>query len=202
MTATTPIYGLAYPEGTDLVSTAPDSFKSMAETVESALHTVDQRATPEGATPVIATTLAALQDETATIGQTGFVTADGDNTGPYIWDGDSWRHAYWYTTPDKEKTTVLQNTLWVCWYLIKRGFVYVYVFIADTGTTGWKNTQMPVTLPEEARPPIDMSISPAINNNASPGWFNITATGTVSYERRGGTQTSDNRFIYAIWPAS
>ncbi len=90
MTATTPIYGLAYPEGTDLVSSAPTAFKSMAETVETALHTVDQRATPEGATPVIATTLAALQDETATIGQTGFVTGDNDDQGPYAWSGSDW----------------------------------------------------------------------------------------------------------------
>lgn len=112
MTATTPIYGLAYPEGTDLVSSAPDSFKSMAETVESALHTVDQRATPEGATPVIATTLAALQDETATIGQIGFVTADGDNTGPYAWSGSDWlRYAMLSALRDwREFTFKMQNS--------------------------------------------------------------------------------------------
>ena len=86
MTAT-PIYGLSYPEGSDLVSTAPDSFKAMADTVEQALYTVDQRSTPAGATPVIATTLESLKAQTATVGQTGFVTSDGDNTGPYIWDG-------------------------------------------------------------------------------------------------------------------
>ena len=57
MTAKTPIYGLSYPEGSDLVSTAPDSFKAMADTFETALDTVDRRSTPEGATPVIATTL-------------------------------------------------------------------------------------------------------------------------------------------------
>ncbi len=201
MTATTPIYGLSYPEGTDLVSSAPDSFKSMVETVESALHTVDQRATPEGATPVIATTLATLQAETATIGQTGFVTDDGDNTGPYIWAGDSWHHAYWYTAADKDKTTVIQNSLWICWYLIKRGVVYVYVFLSDSGTTGWTISEMPATLPEEARPPIDMSIAPAVNNNTSPGWFSFSSAGVVTYSRRGGSQISDNRFVYTFWPA-
>lgn len=87
MTATTPIYGLSYPEGSDLVSTAPDSFKAMADTFEQALYTVDQRSTPAGATPVIATTLESLKAQTATVGQTGFVTSDGDNTGPYIWTG-------------------------------------------------------------------------------------------------------------------
>ena len=32
MTATTPIYGLSYPEGSDLVSSAAGSFKAMADT--------------------------------------------------------------------------------------------------------------------------------------------------------------------------
>ena len=66
MTATTPIYGLSYPEGSDLVSTAPDSFKAMAGTFEQALYAVDQRSTPAGATPVIATTLESLKAQTAT----------------------------------------------------------------------------------------------------------------------------------------
>lgn len=63
MTATTPIYGLSYPEGTDLVSSAPDSFKAMADTFETALDTVDRRSTPAGATPVIATTLETLKTQ-------------------------------------------------------------------------------------------------------------------------------------------
>lgn len=90
MTATTPIYGLSYPEGSDLVSTAPDSFKSMADTFEQALDQVDRRDTPEGVKPVIATTLEALRQITGVIGQTGFVTGGNDDNGPYVWDGTQW----------------------------------------------------------------------------------------------------------------
>lgn len=90
MTATTPIYGLTYPEGSDLVSTAPDSFKSMAETFEQALDQVDRRTTPEGVKPAVATTLEALRQITGVTGQTGFVTGGNDDNGPYIWDGAQW----------------------------------------------------------------------------------------------------------------
>lgn len=90
MTATTPIYGLTYPEGSDLVSTAPASFKSMAETFEQALDQVDRRDTPEGVKPVIATTLEALRQITGVTGQTGYVTGGNDDNGPYVWDGTQW----------------------------------------------------------------------------------------------------------------
>lgn len=90
MTATTPIYGLSYPEGSDLVSTAPDSFKSMADTFEKALDQVDRRTTPEGVKPAVATTLEALRQITGVIGQTGFVTGGNDDNGPYVWDGTQW----------------------------------------------------------------------------------------------------------------
>lgn len=90
MTATTPIYGLSYPEGSDLVSTAPDSFKSMADTFEQALDQVDRRDTPEGVKPVIATTLEALRQITGVTGQTGYVTGGNDDNGPYVWDGTQW----------------------------------------------------------------------------------------------------------------
>lgn len=90
MTATTPIYGLAYPEGSDLVSTAPDSFKSMADTFEKALDQVDRRTTPEGVKPAVATTLEALRQITGVIGQTGYVTGGNDDNGPYVWDGAQW----------------------------------------------------------------------------------------------------------------
>lgn len=90
MTATTPIYGLSYPEGSDLVSTAPDSFKSMAETFEQALDQVDRRTTPEGVKPAVATTLEALRQITGVTGQTGFVTGGNDDNGPYVWDGTQW----------------------------------------------------------------------------------------------------------------
>lgn len=92
MTATTPIYGLSYPEGSDLVSTAPDSFKAMADTFEQALDQVDRRSTPTGVKPVIATTLNTLATTIGVTGQTGYVTADAkaSNNGPYYWNGKTW----------------------------------------------------------------------------------------------------------------
>ena len=92
MTATTPIYGLSYPEGSDLVSSAPDSFKSMADTFEKALDQVDRRSTPTGVKPVIATTLNTLANTTGVTGQTGYVTADATaaNNGAYVWTGSAW----------------------------------------------------------------------------------------------------------------
>lgn len=91
MTATTPIYGLSYPEGSDLVSTAPDSFRAMADTFEQALDQVDRRNTPAGVKPVIATTLNTLATLTGVTGQTGYVTADVTaNNGAYVWTGSAW----------------------------------------------------------------------------------------------------------------
>lgn len=91
MTANTPIYGLSYPEGSDLVSSAPDSFKAMADTFEQALDQVDRRDTPEGVKPVIATTLEALRKITGVTGQTGFVTGvNEDGWGQYVWNGSAW----------------------------------------------------------------------------------------------------------------
>lgn len=202
MTATTPIYGLSYPEGTDLVSSAPDSFKAMADTFETALDTVDRRSTPEGATPVIATTLENLKTQKATIGQTGFVTSDGDNTGPYIWDGTSWHHAHWYTADDKAKTTLVNKSGWKCEYMIKHGFVYVTVDLSDSGNKVWSDSQMPSTLPEEARPPLELNFAPICSNNTSIGVFIVKPTGVIVYIRRGGGQISDSRHATMMWPAA
>ena len=88
----TPLYNIPYLEGTDLVSGAPEQFAQMATGVENALHEIDQRATPEGVAPVIATTLATLAAHTGVTGQTGYVTADAkaSNNGPYYWNGKTW----------------------------------------------------------------------------------------------------------------
>lgn len=89
---TTDIYGLPYIEADDLVSAAPAQFKTMAESIETALVEVDSRNTPAGVKPVIATTLEALAAQTGVTGQTGYVTADTTtaNNGPYFWNGSAW----------------------------------------------------------------------------------------------------------------
>ena len=90
---TTPIYGIPYLEGNDLVSSAPEQFANMANGVETALNEVDNRNTPAGVKPAIATTLETLAGLTGVTGQTGYVTADPteSNNGPYYWSGSAWR---------------------------------------------------------------------------------------------------------------
>ena len=87
---TTPIYGISYIEGGDLVSNAAAGFRKAAETTEAALKLVDQRSTVEGVKPVIEGTLASLATRRGTTGQTGYVTSDGNNNGPYCWNGSAW----------------------------------------------------------------------------------------------------------------
>lgn len=87
---TTPIYGISYIEGGDLVSDAAAGFRKAAETTEAALKLVDQRSTVEGVKPVIAGTLASLATRRGATGQTGYVTSDGNNNGPYCWNGSAW----------------------------------------------------------------------------------------------------------------
>lgn len=91
MSAQTPIYGITYPTESDLVRDVHQHMQTVATTVESALHEVDQRATPAGSTPVIAQTLDQLSKLSGVIGQTGYVTGDTSyNNGMYIHNGTSW----------------------------------------------------------------------------------------------------------------
>lgn len=91
MSAQTPIYGITYPTESDLVRDVHEHMKTVATTVEAALHEVDQRATPAGSTPVIATTWAKLSTMGGVIGQTGYVTDDTSaNNGMYVYNGTAW----------------------------------------------------------------------------------------------------------------
>lgn len=87
---TTPIYGISYIEGGDLVSNAAAGFRKAAETTEAALKLMDQRSTIQGVKPVIAGTLTTLATMRGATGQTGYVTSDGNNNGPYCWNGSAW----------------------------------------------------------------------------------------------------------------
>lgn len=91
MSAQTPIYGITYPTESDLVRDVHQHMQNVATTVETALHEVDQRATPAGSTPVIAQTLDQLSTLSGVVGQTGYVTNDtSGNNGPYIHNGTGW----------------------------------------------------------------------------------------------------------------
>lgn len=91
MSAQTPIYGITYPTESDLVRDVHEHMRNVATTVEAALNLVDRRATPEGATPVVAQTLEQLLKLSGVVGQTGYVTNDtSGNNGPYIHNGTGW----------------------------------------------------------------------------------------------------------------
>ncbi len=94
MSAQTPIYGITYPTDSDLVRDIADHLKAEAQTVETALHEVDQRATPAGSTPVIAQTYGQLSQMSGVTGQTGYVTNDASyRNGVYIHDITGWERA-------------------------------------------------------------------------------------------------------------
>lgn len=88
----TPIYGMPYIEGQDLVSEAPANFEEMATGFEAALNQVDRRQTPQGVKPQLAATITALTQILGVVGQTGYVTNDSDpsNNGPYVYTGSAW----------------------------------------------------------------------------------------------------------------
>lgn len=92
MTAQTSRYQLTYPTGSDLVSNAPGQMKTMCESVETALATVDDRQTDEAVKPVVRPTFAQLAEAAGVTGQTGYVTADSvqSNNGAYVYTGSAW----------------------------------------------------------------------------------------------------------------
>lgn len=51
---------------------------------------MDDRQTANAVKPVVRSTLAQLAEASAVTGQTGYVTADGNNNGTYIWSGSAW----------------------------------------------------------------------------------------------------------------
>lgn len=187
MTATTPIYGLSYPEGSDLVSTASASFKAMADTFEQALDQVDRRSTPQGAKPVIATTLNTLATLTGVTGQTGYVTDDGDNTGMYVWTGTSWLRIV--DSPMIEASTTLTK--------ITTDSLYATVKILDQGINciGASNTALLVAQIEwvnngqfqsEAWKPVDLfEFSGYKATREAFGWcFDNNTDGSTTYNAK------------------
>lgn len=102
MTAQTPIYGIKYPTGDDLVKSIPEQLRDAAQTTEAALNLVDKRATPEGSVPVTATTYAALTQLSGIPGQLGIVTDDtATYNGPYFYTGTGWTRGNMDLGPDE-----------------------------------------------------------------------------------------------------
>lgn len=86
----TPRYQLTYPTSSDEVDDAPQQFKTMCESVETALGIVDDRQTSEAVKPVVRTTLAQLNEASAVDGQSGLVTDDDVANGLYYRRDGEW----------------------------------------------------------------------------------------------------------------
>ena len=86
----TPRYQLTYPTSSDEVDDAPQQFKTMCESVETALAVVDDRQTSEAVKPVVRTTLDQLADASAVDGQSGLVTDDDAANGLYYRRDGEW----------------------------------------------------------------------------------------------------------------
>ena len=112
MSAQTPIYGITYPTDSDLVRDIADHLKTEAQTVETALHEVDQRARPDAAAPVIAQTYDQLSTLGGVTGQTGYVTNDpSGRNGLYIHGAAGWTRGG--TTPSGDgQLTLANNDAW------------------------------------------------------------------------------------------
>lgn len=112
MSAQTPIYGITYPTDSDLVRDIADHLKTEAQTVEDALHEVDQRARPDAAAPVIAQTYDQLSTLGGVTGQTGYVTDDQTRNGLYIHDGTGWTRAGTTAPADGTNLELANNDGW------------------------------------------------------------------------------------------
>lgn len=113
MSAQTPIYGIEYPTESDLVRDIADHLKTEAQTVEAALHEVDQRATPAGSTPVIAQNYDQLSTLGGVTGQTGYVTNDeSGRNGMYIRGANGWTRGGTTAPADGTNLELANNDGW------------------------------------------------------------------------------------------
>lgn len=197
----TPRYQLTYPTSSDEVDDAPQQFKTMCESVETALAMVDDRQTSEAVKPVVRTTFAQLTEAGGVTGQTGYVTDEGANTGMYVYDGSAWHHAYTYTVDDIELTYLVNDESgWTVRYMVRHGFVWVRANISKTGTGNWGKITCPAKLPEALRPVLQYTIRPINANTQSNISIDFMEDGTISANRLGGSITSDDVTAVAVYP--
>lgn len=136
MSAQTPIYGITYPTESDLVRDVHQHMQTVATTVESALHEVDQRATPAGSTPVIAQTLDQLSTLSGVVGQTGYVTNDASyRNGVYIHDIAGWGRDS--DTLGDDLFEFANNTNWSSQYRAWLSAGTVYLSLRLVRKTNW-----------------------------------------------------------------
>ena len=146
MSAQTPIYGITYPTESDLVRDVHQHMQTVATTVESALHEVDQRATPAGSTPVIAQTLDQLSALSGVVGQTGYVTNDASyRNGVYIHDSTGWERAS--DTLGDDLFELANNTNWSSQYRAWLSAGAVFLSLRLVRKTNWP--QQSIAMSEE-----------------------------------------------------
>lgn len=192
MSAQTPIYGITYPTESDLVRDVHEHMQTVATTVESALHEVDQRATPAGSTPVIATTFDQLSQMPGVVGQTGYVTNDASyRNGVYIHDIAGWGRAS--DTLGDDLFELANNTNWSSQYRAWLSAGAVFLSLRLVRKTNWP--QQSIALSDEKvgnvkvpafRPPWFIH-APACawgvsNNKANNIGFRVDQDGSIRVE--------------------
>lgn len=187
MTSSTPRYGLVYPTGTDQVDDTPQIFQSMANSIESALANVDNRQTAEAVKPIVMPTLAQLQQAQAVTGQTGYVTSESANAGPWIYTGSSWLRLA--TDVVTGPTTVISNGNGEA-TAVKYGHVVELHLHWNSATSVSYGSAQLGTLPDGYKPVQNVTGTWSGRDGESQRSVSILTDGTVSYNNMGASQNT------------
>lgn len=198
----TPRYQLTYPTSSDEVDDAPQQFKTMCESVETALATVDDRQTGEAVKPVVRPTLEQLEAATAVTGQTGVVTGDADTAnGVYHYLDGAWVKAPVVRNIefDRSGTDTSVDQVAIGGYVLERdngdclAFVTIrYVNKNVFRTTGWEKYSLARMTEWEAT---REAIAPCAENIAwdalGKNMFSVSGD-TISYQSPGAIDLQAN----------
>lgn len=213
MSARTPIYGIEYPVGADLVKDLPSQLQAAAQTTEAALHQVDQRATPAGSTPVIAQTFQQLNSMGGVTGQSGYVTDDTSGRGGlYLYDGSSWTRGAQIVTDAFE---LANNNNWTttgyAWTIM--GVPYLYLRVTRKHSATWQPGAVLATekvaqiLRQDWYPPFYAHLpaftSNSVNENGSEIGIQMQGNGSIMLEtltKTAGVKTTGTIQAMLTWP--
>lgn len=198
----TPRYQLTYPTSSDEVDDAPQQFKTMCESVETALGMVDDRQTADAVKPVVRTTLTQLQSASGVTGQTGVVTGDADTAnGVYHYLDGAWVKAPVVRNIEFDRsgtdTAVDQVAIGGCVLERDNGDFLAFVTIRyvnknDFRTTGWKKYSLARMTEWEAT---REAIAPCAENIAwdalGKNMFAVSGD-TISYQSPGAIDLQAN----------
>lgn len=199
----TPRYQLTYPTSSDEVDDAPQQFKTMCESVETALGMVDDRQTADAVKPVVRTTLTQLQSAAAVTGQTGVVTDDPDqlSNGVYHYFDGAWSKVPVVRNIefDRSGTDTSVDQVDISGYVLERdngdylAFVTIrYVNKNVFRTTGWKKYSLARMTEWEAT---REAIAPCAENIAwdalGKNMFAVSGD-TISYQSPGAIDLQAN----------